>query len=179
MGDIWYKNVVIKTNPDNFIKILKTDHKSKYIVSTVVLNETISNHPAFLEKLQTSANSGNISAIALMTKKYLFDEDQENFSKYYSQCCKEVQLNKIFDQVDSDEKFRMSLQEAPDQKIFQNLVNNHLQRNMNDTTTFVRLANIAVDKGMDVRGFQKDFLEILVQEPNFQHQEQIRKFSLV
>merc|ERR1719273_890810 len=113
MGDIWYKNVVIKTNPDNFIKILKTDHKSKYIVSTVVLNETISNHPGFLEKLQTSANSGNISAIALMAKKYLFDEDQENFAKYYRQCCKEVKdINKIFDQVDSEVKFRMSLEES-------------------------------------------------------------------
>ena len=73
----------------------------------------------------------------------------------------------------------MSLQEAPDQFVLKDLVNNHLQRKMNDTSELVRLANIAVDKGMDVRGFPKNTLEILIHESNFQHQEQIRKFALV
>ena len=46
---------------------------------------------------------------------------------------------------------------------------------MRDKTDFVRLANIAVDKGVNVRIFSKEVLEILSQESDFKHRDQAKR----
>ena len=82
---------------------------------------------------------------------------------------------KLFDQIDTEEKFSISLSEASDNKAYlEQIVNCYLRKNLKDPEHFTRIANVGIDKGMELKGFAKSFLEKLSKSSDFTLQKEAR-----
>ena len=172
-GDVYFKNALIKTDPDGYLELLTEDFGRDYIVKNKLLIETIHNKPDFLEKLESSADAGNIPATILMSKYHLIHENEEQFSKFYKSCPTDMNPSNIFEFIDSEKKFSMSLDAAGSNQAFlEQIVNNYLRNNSRDKTEFTRIANIAVDSGMELSGFARLYLQRLSKSSDFSLQKE-------
>merc|ERR1712241_926166 len=172
-GDVILRNVLMKSDPDSYLELLKEDQK--YIVSHDILEKSICNHPGFLEKIAAAAESGNILANVLLAKHNLSLENREEFSKFYRLCPSDLNPVKLFDQIDMEEMFNISLDEASGNKAFlEQIVNNYLRKNLKDPKNFTRVANVAVERGMELNGFAKSFRDKLSKSSDFTLQEEAR-----
>ena len=164
---------MIKFDPDSYLELLKEGQK--YIVSHDILEESLSNHSGFLEKIAASAESGNVLANVLLAKHNLSLGEKEKFSKFYRRCPSDLSPVKLFDQIDTEEKFSLSLSEASGNKAhLEQIVNNYLRKQLKDPEDFTRIANVAVEKGMELDGFAKSFLEKLSKSKDFTLQREAR-----
>merc|ERR1719479_707432 len=128
-GDVILRNAVIKCDPDGYLELLKEDQK--YIVTHNILEESLSSHSGLLEKIAISAESGNVFANVLLAKHSLSLEEKGEFSKFYRLCPPDLSPVKLFDQIDSEEKFSLSLSEARgNQAHVEQIVNNYLSRKL-------------------------------------------------
>ena len=172
-GDVILRNAMIKFDPDSYLELLKEGQK--YIVSHDILEESLSNHSGFLGKIVASAESGNVLANVLLAKHNLSLVEKEKFSKFYRRCPSDLSPVKLFDQIDTEEKFSLSLSEASGNKAhLEQIVNNYLRKQLKDPEDFTRIANVAVDKGMELDGFAKSFLEKLSKSKDFTLQREAR-----
>ena len=79
----------------------------------------------------------------------------------------------IFEFIDSEKKFSMSLDAAGSNQAFlEQIVNNYLRNNSRDKTEFTRIANIAVDRGMELSGFARLYLQRLSKSSDFSLQKE-------
>ena len=80
---------------------------------------------------------------------------------------------KLFDEIDTEEKFKICLKEASSNKAYlEQIVNRYLRRNSRDHKEFARIANIGVEKGMELSGFAGAWLEKLSKNSEFSLQKE-------
>jgi len=172
-ADYRYKIALIRTNPEKYIETFKEKEDLKFLVSTEVLKGAIGENPELVSQLETLATSGNVLALITMMRLSLENMDKEKFLKYYKSCSRDVDGSYIFEKIDTEEKFNVCLNEAVGNKGHLNaLINRSLYSNHDDIEKFVNIANVGVEKGMDVTDISKSFLKKLSSREDFKLQKE-------
>ena len=174
-----YKTALIRNNPEKYLEMTSSDQDWRKLVSTDVLHGVIRRNPSFPSLLESMADSGKASAVILMTKLSLDQNDQEKLLKYYRNCPTNIDGSYLFDKIDTDEKFNMCLGVIDgDRNHLNSIFNRYLyscKKGENyDVTKFVNIANNGVDRGMEVGDFAENFVQVLAERTDFKLQEEAK-----
>ena len=173
--DYRYKRALIRNKPEKYFEVLKEREDMKYIISTEMLKGVIDQNATFLSQLEELAASGNVVATVMMTRLSLDKLDKEMFLKYYRSCPQNVNGSLIFEKIDTEEKFSLCLSETEKNRNHLSAVTNrhlyHLVKDQ-DQDNFVRIANIGVEKGLDVSDFAYSYMTKLAARDDFKLQKE-------
>ena len=157
---VWYKAALIRTNPDGYLSLLKTEPERAvtnfFVRNTDILTEVIAKDSTFVEKLETLSNENNAAATMLLAKLNFSNQNQEDFLKKYEKSVGLVSsprfLLQIFDKVDTFDKLEMALNvvDSNHPELVRHLFSNSLTY-IKDSENVEKIKSMAVNRGVSLK----------------------------
>jgi len=183
-GSIWVKVGLIRTDPTAYIELLKSDTENPktWVVNSDVLLEAVEKQPDLRSRLEVLAAENFSPANVLLSKLSLAQGNAENLEKHLKHLSTDLLKMRyvVFDKVDTIEKMEMAFEalnkNGLDKEVFDQVANNCLTINVN-SDRFVDIANLAVDRGMELESFAKSILKRLQENTDFKLHSEAQKLS--
>merc|ERR1712106_522925 len=185
-GNIWVKTGLAKTDARGYIDLIKADPENtqKWLVNTDVLLEAVEKTPDLLSTLESLAADSFTPANILLSKLCIAQGNSEKFEKFIKLCPTDIQEYRhggIFDKVDTMEKMDMVVEvlkrNEADIKVLEKVANNCLALNL-ERDSFVKIAESALDKGIELGSLSTNLLKQLSKNTNFRLHSDVQALLL-